>query len=73
MSSSMKWIETFNKKGKSSGWKTIENDNIKLKIVKSMSSQLWIELNNEYVEEYKSFEISRKISELGKKRFVSTF
>lgn len=68
---SMKWTETKSKVGKVTGWHTIDNDNIKLKIVKSMSSQLWIEIKTDYIKEYLSFEVTRKISELGKMRFVA--
>ena len=68
---SMKWTETKDKEGKVTGWQTINNDDIKLKIVKSMSSQLWIEIKTDYIKEYLSFEISKNISELGKNRFIA--
>jgi hypothetical protein len=67
----MKWIDTKNKNNKITGWNTIENDDVKLKIVKSMSNQLWIEINTEFVKDHLSFEIIRNISDLGKNRFIA--
>ena len=67
----MKWVEKLNKKGSVSGWNTICNDNVNLKIVKSMSSQLWIEIKTEYIKDFILFEISKDILSLGEKRFVA--
>jgi len=67
----MVWVETKNKKNKITGWNTINNDVIKLKIVKSMSNQLWIEIDKNYVEEFLAFEISKDISNIGKNRYIA--
>ena len=67
----MKWVDTKNKKDKITGWNTIDNDDVKLKIVKSMSNQLWIEINTDFVKEHLAFEIIRNISDLGKNRFTA--
>lgn len=71
LASNMEWIEIKNKKGKFTGWKTINNNNIELSIIESMSSQLWIKLNKDYIKEYISFEIEKEISELGRNRFTA--
>jgi hypothetical protein len=43
---SLIWIDTYNKKGISSGWKGKSSDNlIEVDIVKSMSDQVWIKIN----------------------------
>jgi hypothetical protein len=68
---SMKWVESFNKKGTLSGWKTVDNDNITLKIQKNMSNQLWIELKRDFIKDFVAFEVTRNKSDLGKKRFVA--
>ena len=67
----MKWVDTKNKNDKITGWNTIDNDDVKLKIVKSMSNQLWIEINTDFVKEHLAFEIIRNISDLGKNRFTA--
>lgn len=67
----MKWVETKNKNNKITGWNTVDDLNIKLKIHKSMSNQLWIEINKDYVEEYLAFEISKDISDIGKNRYIA--
>jgi hypothetical protein len=69
--SSMQWVESFGKKGQPTGWKTINNKNVKLSISKSMSDQLWIEIKTDYIKEYLSFEVTRELSSLGKNRFVA--
>ena len=67
----MKWVETKNKNNKISGWNTVDNKNVKLKIHKSMSNQLWIEINKDYVDQYLAFEISKDISDIGKNRYIA--
>jgi hypothetical protein len=71
--SDLDWKETTNRKNEVSGWNTINNNNnIKLKIVKSMSNQLWIEIKEESIKDNMIFEIKKDIKSLGKDRFVAT-
>ena len=71
-STKMKWEDTYStRSGKHSGWKTIDDSPIKLKIVDNMSSQLWIDIDRKFVDKFKYFEIKKDLSKLGEKRFIA--
>jgi hypothetical protein len=43
---SLSWVDTYNKKGEKSGWVGIDQDKlIEVKIIKSMSHQVWIKID----------------------------
>lgn len=56
------WEKKYRKDGKFSGWKTNVINEIYLDISESMSSQLWIHLNTETIEQYliNTVKVSRK-------------
>lgn len=60
----MDWKET------KSGWIT-SNENVELKIQKSMSYQLWINLKEDFIKEYLEFTIETDKSQLACSRFQS--
>jgi len=62
-SKSMTWEEY------KSGWRTTDDSHVKLRIVKNMSSQLWITLKLKNIEKYIKFKIDKEISTLGEKRY----
>ena len=45
----LEWKETFGKNGKSTGW-SASSDEMKCKISKSMSDQLWTEVKEDYID-----------------------
>ncbi len=46
------WFPTFNKQGIQNGWKTNRRKDCEMRIVFSMSSQLWIKISTTKIEKY---------------------
>jgi hypothetical protein len=58
--------------GEVARWKTMDDNGISLSIETSMSNQLWITLKESRIDQYLELEVIRKVSDLGKNRFVAT-
>jgi hypothetical protein len=57
---SLTWVDTYNKKGEKSGWEGINQDkSIEVKIVKSMSHQVWIKIDINLITVLAEYDITK--------------